>query len=72
MINQKKEQEKSKKELESKSRVKMQQRVSRKLFDKNIFTGSRNKKLKIMNSGLNFLEKGSYNNVDEDDSGFES
>ena len=64
LINQKKEQEKSKRELEGKSRVKVQQRVSRQFFDKNLYVGTRNKKLRIMNSGLSFLEKGAYNNVD--------
>ena len=64
LINQKKEQEKFRKELEGKSRVKVQQRVSRQFFDKNLYVGTRNKKLRIMNSGLSFLEKGAYNNVD--------
>jgi hypothetical protein len=60
MINRKKEDELQLKNLAKKQRIKMHQKLSRSLLDRNLIVGTSRKRIRRSMLGLQFLEKGSY------------
>lgn len=60
LINKKKDEENQVKSLAKKQKIKLHQKLSRSLLDRNLIVGSSKKRVRRSMLGLRFLEKGSY------------